>query len=350
MNVASVAGWTVTGPMGRRETVRKRPPRVAPGPAARPDDRESPAVKTPAQEKFAVALSSVLAAVLLTGLKIIVGLQTGSLGILSEAAHSALDLAAALVTLLAVRASDKPADAEHLYGHGKIENLAALFETLLLLATCGWIIHEAAERLIVRHVAVDASFWAFAVMFVSIVVDVSRSRALDRVARKHHSQALEADALHFRTDIWSSAVVILGLCGVRLAERFPSQEALLARADALAALGVAFIVIGVSLRLGKRALRSLIDEAPVGVAADIKRVVEELPDVIDCHRVRVRASGAHMFVDVHILVDGNQTLQIVHRLTETVEERIQQVARNADVTVHPEPVEIRRPEEGLSSP
>jgi len=337
-------------PSGRTRTVRVPPVAAATG-LCRPAGRQRPpAVKTPAQEKFAVALSSVLAAVLLTGLKIVVGLQTGSLGILSEAAHSGLDLAAALVTLLAVRASDKPADAEHLYGHGKIENLAALFETLLLLATCGWIVYEAVERLAVRHVAVDASFWAFAVMFVSIAVDISRSRALDRVARKHHSQALEADALHFRTDIWSSAVVILGLCGVRLAERFPAQQAFLARADALAALGVAFIVIGVSLRLGKRSLRSLIDEAPVGLAADIKRVVEDLPGVIDCHRIRVRSSGPFVFVDVHILVDGDQTLHTVHRLTETVEDRIQQLSRSADVTVHPEPVQIRRPEDPPPGP
>ncbi len=163
------------------------------------------------KEKRGAAMSSVVAAVFLTLIKVIVGLMTGSLGILAEAAHSGLDLVAALVTFFAVRLSDQPPDREHLYGHGKIENLSALIETLLLLITCVWIIYEAIQRLFFKHVEIEASLAAFAVMVISIVVDVSRSRLLYKMAHKHKSQALEADALHFSTDIWSSAVVIVGL-------------------------------------------------------------------------------------------------------------------------------------------
>lgn len=170
------------------------------------------------REKKIVAATSVVAAVFLTGGKLTVGLLTGSLGILAEAAHSALDLVASAITFFAVRISDRPADESHLYGHGKVENLSALAETQLLLITCVWIIYEAMQRLFFVSVKVDASLWAFLIMAISIAVDFSRSRALSRVAKKYKSQALEADALHFRTDIWSSAVVIAGLALVRFGE------------------------------------------------------------------------------------------------------------------------------------
>src|SRR5215471_7075413 len=162
------------------------------------------------REKSRAAASSVAGAVGLTALKLLVGFATGSLGILAEAAHSGLDLVAAAMTLVAVRISGRPADRSHLYGHGKVENLSALVETLLLLGTCAWIAWEASRRLLYHRVEVQVTAWSFAVMFTSIVVDFSRSRVLSRAAEKYKSQALEADALHFKTDIWSSAVVILG--------------------------------------------------------------------------------------------------------------------------------------------
>lgn len=289
-------------------------------------------------DKQWVALTSVAAAILLTALKIVVGLATNSLGILSEAAHSALDLGAAIMTLLAVRYSDKPADEQHLYGHGKIENLSALFETLLLLGTCAWIIMEAVERLTAKPVHVEPTVWAFGVMVVSIVVDYRRSRALGRAAREHNSQALEADALHFSTDIWSSIVVILGLTGVLLGTRLPQHAGWLNKADAVAALGVAAIVIVVSLRLGRRTLQGLLDTAPAGLSERIKPEVESMAGVADCHRIRVRSAGPYLFVDVHVLIDGNITLNEAHALTDLIEERIQAILPNADVTVHPEPV------------
>ena len=167
------------------------------------------------REKQAAALGSLLAAVGLTAFKIVVGVATGSLGILAEAAHSGLDLVAAGLTFIAVRLSGRPADREHLYGHGKIENLSALAETLLLLLTCAWIVWEAVHRLRVHHTEIQVTVWSFVVMLTSIVVDVSRSRVLSRAAIKFHSQALEADALHFTTDVWSSSVVVVGLAAVK---------------------------------------------------------------------------------------------------------------------------------------
>jgi cation diffusion facilitator family transporter len=287
-------------------------------------------------EKNSAALNSVVAAFLLTGLKVVVGLLSGSMGILAEAAHSGLDLAAAIVTCIAVRAASKPPDRDHAYGHGKVENLSALVETLLLLATCAWIIHESFQRLTSRHVQVDASIWAFAVMGISIAVDVSRSRMLYRVASKHRSQALEADALHFSTDIWSSAVVILGLLGVKLAGWYPGLSFLL-QADAVAALLVAGIVVVVSGRLGLRTIQALLDTSPPGEDERIRAVVAAMDGVFDCHAVRVRHSGPHYFVDLHITVDGDQPLRAAHALTERVEQAVEAILPGADVTVHPEP-------------
>ncbi|MCJ7547436.1 MAG: cation diffusion facilitator family transporter [Deltaproteobacteria bacterium] len=289
-------------------------------------------------EKKSAALTSVFAAVGLTGFKIVVGLSTGSLGILAEAAHSGLDLMAAVMTFLAVRISGKPADRNHLYGHGKVENLSALFETLLLLLTCAWILYEAGHRLLYHATHLRVTFWSFAVMITSIVVDVSRSRILYRAARKYNSQALEADALHFSTDIWSSAVVILGLVCVKISEWAPGV-AFLRHADSVAAIMVGLIVVYVCVKLGIRTIQALLDVAPSGIEEQIIAAVECLPGVADCHNVRFRYSGPQLFVDIHILVDGNQTLKEAHDLTEKIEYIIQQLLPNVDVTVHPEPNE-----------
>jgi cation diffusion facilitator family transporter len=258
------------------------------------------------------------------------------LGILAEAAHSGLDLVAALMTLFAVRISGRPADRTHLYGHGKVENLSALFETALLLGTCAWILYEAIHRLASHEVALEVNVWSFLVMGTSIVVDISRSRALSRTAHKFRSQALEADALHFGTDIWSSAVVILGLVCVIVGRWIPSLE-FLHHADAVAAIGVALIVIYVSGQLTIRTIQALLDVAPSGLEKKIIATVESLPGVSNCHSVRMRYSGPQLFVDIHVLVDGNQTLRDAHKLTEEIERTIQKLVPRADVTVHPEP-------------
>lgn len=288
-------------------------------------------------EKHRVALASVIAALLLTGTKVGVGLWTDSLGILAEALHSGLDLAAAVVTLWAVKLSGRPADKEHAYGHGKIENLSALFETLLLLATCVWIIQEGVERLFFAAEAhVDANIWSFLVVILSIVVDLSRSRALSRVAKKYNSQALEADALHFSTDIWSSLVVLLGLCGVLAAHALDLPW--LTKADAVAALGVAGVVVLVSLRLGKRAIADLLDTVPGDVAARVARLVQ-IDGVHEARQVRVRRSGPEIFVDLVLVVDRAASLERSHEIASHAEGAIKRELPTADVVVHVEPAE-----------
>jgi cation diffusion facilitator family transporter len=298
----------------------------------------TPALPSNDRDKRAVALTSLLAAVALTAMKIVVGLLTGSLGILAEAAHSGLDLIAAFVTWVAVRAAARPADHSHLYGHGKIENLSSLFETALLLGTCVWIISAAVQRLATGKVDLEVNAWSFLVMLASIAVDYSRSRALYRVATRFKSQALEADALHFQTDIWSSAVVILGLVCVKIGQVAP-RFAWLENADGLAALIVAVIVIMLSMRLGLRSVQDLIDAAPRGIEARIVSAVEAVPGVNNCHRVRVRQSGGRLFADIHVLVDGGQSLWSAHGLTEQIESAVEAVAPGIDLTVHPEPEE-----------
>ncbi len=290
-------------------------------------------------EKRAAALSSVVAAVALTSFKIIVGLLTNSLGILAEAAHSGLDLVAALMTFFAVGMSDKPPDEQHNFGHGKIENLSALFETVLLLATSGWIVYEALHRLFVTRAHVEASVWSFVVMGSSIIIDYTRSRILYRAARKYNSQALEADALHFSTDIWSSSVVILGLIGVTIARFVPGLN-WMSEADAIAAMAVALIVVFISAELGWRTIQGLLDTAPKGVSEKIVETVRAMPGITDCHAVRVRASGARWFVDLHVTMAGWMSLRQSHALTEKVEKQVHEILPNSDVTVHVEPTEM----------
>lgn len=289
-------------------------------------------------EKNSAALSSVVAAVGLTTFKIIVGVVTGSLGILAEAAHSGLDLVAALVTFFAVKFSSKPADKQHTYGHGKIENLSALFETLLLLGTCAWIIYEAVSRLTGKPVEVDISIWAFVVMIVSIAIDFTRSRILKRAAKKFNSQALEADALHFSTDIWSSCVVILGLILVKVSEYLPNLP-WLKEADSVAALGVSAIVAYVSIEMGIRTVMALMDTSPEGMEQKVKGIVESVNGVSDCHKVRVRSSGPILIADVHVRMAPKTSIKTAHERTLQIQEKIRQEIPGMEITIHVEPVE-----------
>ncbi|HNW92708.1 MAG TPA: cation diffusion facilitator family transporter, partial [bacterium] len=290
-----------------------------------------------AGEKHRVALASVLAAVALTVTKLGIGWWTNSLGILAEALHSGLDLVAAIVTLWAVKISAQPADGNHPYGHGKFENLSALFETLLLLGTCVWIIVEAVERLrSAEAVTMTVNGWAFAVVLLSIVVDYGRSRALMRAARKYQSQALEADALHFSTDIWSSGVVLLGLCGVLAGDRLGLPW--LRQADAVAALGVALIVIGVSYRLGKKSIDDLLDAVPAELRDTVVAAAAAVPGVESVRQVRARKSGPEVFADVTLAVGRTLTFAQAHHIADEGEAAIRRQLPNVDVTVHVEPV------------
>jgi cation diffusion facilitator family transporter len=291
-------------------------------------------------EKKRAALTSLFAAFLLTGLKLLVGFSTGSLGILAEAAHSALDLVASAITFLAIRLSALPPDATHTYGHGKIESLAALAETLLLLLTCAWIVSEAIQHLFYELNPVHLNAWAFLILLLSIGVDFSRSRMLAKVAKKHKSQALEADALHFSIDMLSSLVVLLGLGGIWLADWFAAgslPRALLSRADALAALIVAFIVATVSLRLGFKTVNSLMDAGSANNLKKVEALVEGIPHVLRISRLRLRESGRDNFIDLEIILPGYLDLTEAHNVTLKVEEAIQALLPEADITIHFEP-------------
>jgi cation diffusion facilitator family transporter len=279
-------------------------------------------------EQKRVAASSLLAAVLLTATKLTVGLFTGSLGILSEALHSALDLLAAAMTWFAVHVSGRPADRDHLYGHHKVDNLSALFETILLLATCAWIVYEAVERLFFKTVVVEVNAWSFAVIALAIVVDFSRSRALLRVARRTRSAALEADALHFSSDIWSSLMVLCGLVFTMFG--YP-------QADSVGALGVSVVIVVIALRLGRRAVDALVDRSPEDHAARAAEAALSVTGVRRAYDARIRHAGPRHFVDLKIATDPKLSLAGVHELTEQVESAVRRVFADADVVVHPEP-------------
>jgi cation diffusion facilitator family transporter len=299
---------------------------------------DSPVLYSPKSmraEKRAVAGNSVLAAIAITTLKIVVGFTTGSLGILSEAAHSGLDLVAAIITFFSVRVSDKPADADHQYGHGKVENFSAFIETGLLLLTCVWIIYEAVKRLFFRHVEIEPSVAAFVVMFFSMAVDFWRSRALGRIAVKYDSQALEADALHFSTDIWSSAVVILGLLLVQLGRAYGVDW--LRDADPVAALCVAGVVVSVSWRLARKTIDALLDAAPAGARNKIIAAVSQVNGLLEVDRVRIRRAGNRYFADLSVGLARNVTFQRSEQMAGAVRAAVHSVLPDADVIVHSVP-------------
>ncbi|MGA2509182.1 MAG: cation-efflux pump [Candidatus Acidiferrales bacterium] len=286
-------------------------------------------------EKRLAALGSVGSAVVLVTLKVFLAAVTGSLGILSEALHSILDLVAAVITYLSVRVADKPADAQHLYGHGKIESFSAFVETGLLLLTALYIIWEAFQRLLFRTAEIHPSAAAILILLLAMAIDFIRSRALGRVAKKYPSEALEADALHFSTDVWSTFVVILGLAGVWLGTKFGMPW--LRMMDPVAALGVAGVIIWIGSRLGKRTIDALLDVAPQGVREQITNTVDETEGVLQTERVRVRRSGQRYFVDVTISVPRTASLEQAHAASDAVERRIEAIVPAADVVVHVEP-------------
>ena len=282
-------------------------------------------------KKVKVALNSVFWSLFLTLIKGFVGLITGSLGILSEALHSLLDLGAALLTFFAVRVGDKPADEKHLYGHSKIESISALIESALLFVTSFWIIYETIKRLFFEKVAVEIAWYAFLVIIISILVDISRSRALMKVAKETKSQALEADALHFSSDIWSSGAVLIGLVCVYF--KIPV-------ADTLAALVVAIIVLRAGYKLSKRTLDVLIDTAPVGLVEVIKDEAKKIEGVIGVSKVRVRPAGAFLFIEINIEVSRKISLEKARLIGKNVEEQIKTKIGESDINVHVIPVAL----------
>jgi cation diffusion facilitator family transporter len=286
------------------------------------------------QEKKRAALLSVGSAVLLVSLKTFLVVSTASLGVLSEALHSGLDLVAAVITYLSVRVSDQPADERHPYGHGKFENFSAFIETGLLFLTALYIIYEAFYRMFFKAVHITPSVTAILVLCVALAIDVTRARALQKVAKRHSSEALEADALHFSTDVWSTLVVIAGIALTWAGEYW--HISWLNYADALAGLAVAGVILWVGSQLGRRTVDALLDAAPEGLQREISSAVRRMEGVLDVERVRVRRAGNRHFVDATVSVARTANLEQVHALSDAIEHRIGEIVP-ADVMVHTEP-------------
>ena len=278
-------------------------------------------------KKESVALSSVAAGLGLTVTKFVVGILTGSIGILSEAVHSLLDLASAILTYFAVNFDGMPADDSHPFGHGKIESVSAFIETGLLFLTSIGIIYEAVRRLL-EGGKVEATWYAFAVIILAIIVDISRSRALYRVAKETRSQALEADALHFHSDIYSSGAVLLGLGFVWFG---------IPGADAIAAIVVALFVGLAGYRLGRRTLDVLVDKAPEGVAERARELAEGVEGVSRVIQVRARPLGSNVFVEVRIAVNRTYSVEKTHAIATSIERTVESAIPHAEVAVRIEP-------------
>lgn len=281
-----------------------------------------------ASEKEQVALTSIVASAGLTVAKAVVGILSGSLAILSEAAHSLIDLAATVMTYFAVRISDKPADEEHHYGHGKIESISALAETALLFVLSIAVVWEAGKRLIARDHAIEASLIAFAVVIGSIVVDFFRARALTRVANETSSEALEADALHFSSDMWSSAAVLVGLGGVALGYTWM---------DSVAAIAVAIFICIAGWRLGKRTIETLTDVAPAGVAQELQEKIINVEGVLAVDRIRTRKVGATLFVEIEVGANRALPMEGVAELKARIENEVRKIAPNAELGISASP-------------
>ena len=295
--------------------------------------------------KRSAALFSVLAAFGITVLKLLTGILTGSLGMLSEAAHSSIDLVAATITLFSIRAADRPADEDHNYGHGKIESLSAFIETVLMVGSCIWIVTEAVRRLLLHErLSLKLSAWPFVVLLLSIAVDYTRSRALSRAARDYRSPALQADAIHFSTDIWSSTAVLVGLAATWLGERFhvPVLEA----ADPIAALLVSTIILRTSWQLARQTVDALLDAtptqradgSPANIRREIVRALAGIDGVLTVDRLRVRQSGPRYFADVTLGMSRTLTFQRTEQITAAATTSVQQYLPDADVVVHPLPI------------
>lgn len=300
----------------------------------------SPRPRITTREKHSAALLSLLAAIGITCLKFITGVLTGSLGMLSEAAHSTVDMVAAAITLFSVRVSDRPADDTHHYGHGKVESLSAFTEVVIMLGSCVWIVTEAISRITSReHLSLRPSIWPFLVLLLSIAVDFSRSRHLHHVAQESSSQALEADAIHFSTDIWSSLAVLVGLAASFVGSRFRIPA--LQLADPVAALVVSAIILRVTWALGRRTVDALLDASPKemrGTVRELERELKAIQGVLDVSRLRTRRSGADYFVDLTLGLSQNLTFQRTEQITRDATAAVERRLSGADVVIHTVPM------------
>jgi cation diffusion facilitator family transporter len=314
---------------------------------------EAPASQTsptPHAVKRSAAIFSVIAAGLVTLLKLLTGILTGSLGMLSESAHSAIDLIASAITLFSVQVADRPADEDHNYGHGKVESLSAFVETGIMFASCVGIVAEAVRRMVPAfhdHHDLKPSLWPFAVLACSIVVDYTRSRTLGRIARQFRSDALAADSIHFATDMWASLAVMLGLAATFAGERFGLPW--LEYADPIAAILVAGVILHVSWRLARYTVDTLLDATPTTdptsnqsqtkdqLRSNLIHDLAAIPGVLSVDRLRTRRSGSNYFADVTLGMPRNLTFQRSEQLTMAATEAVQRHLPGADVVIHTVP-------------
>lgn len=278
------------------------------------------------REKLKVAIVSIVASLGLTIFKLVVAFFTNSLGILAEGLHSGLDVIAAMMTFYAIRMVIRPADIKYTFGYAKYESVSSLSEVILLLAAAGWIFYEGVERIFFKTIQPEVTIFSFLVLFLSIAIDFSRSRALYNTARKYGSQALEADALHFKTDMLSSSIVIVGLLLVFLTH--------IPYADAYAAIAVAGMIIYTSLGLGRRTLDVLLDKAPKGSYQRVVETISGLDGVNKAHDIRVRKMGSETLVDMHIEVPRTSTHEKAHNVATRVEEKVREAIPGSNVLVH----------------
>jgi cation diffusion facilitator family transporter len=290
-------------------------------------------------EKRRVARYSMLAAAVITLLKLGAGLLSGSLGVLSDAAHSGLDLAGAALTYYSVRVSDKPADEDHTYGHGKFENLSAFTEVILMMASCVWIIGEAVSRILHHAVAVTHFAVPIAVLLASIGVDFWRSQRLREVAGRTGSPALATDAFHFSSDIWASVAVLAGLAVNFTGARYGIP--VLRYADPAAALLISVMILRLTIHLGHETISALLDEVPAESRRRILAEVERVPGVIAIEQARVRRAGAGYFADLTLALPRRFTFEHTGELVRAATQAVHRVLPDADVVIHTEPRETR---------
>ena len=290
-------------------------------------------------EKVKVARLSVLSNSVLVVIKLAVGISISSVSVLSEAIHSGLDLVAALIALFAVSKSSKPPDRKHQYGHGMIENVAAVIEALLIFAASVWIIRETVVK-ITTGARVEAPFWGLMVMAFSAAVNWVISSLLMKTAVKTDSVALEADALHLRTDVYTSAGVAVGLLllwitGIHLF-------------DPLLAIGVALLIIKAACELMVKAFYPLLDVSlPQDEEEEIRAILQNYGDYfIEYHKLRTRKAGPQRFIDLHLVVPQYMNITASHELCDIIEEKIMEKYPGAQVLIHVEP--CRNEEDCLS--
>jgi len=289
--------------------------------------------------KRRVALHSMLAAGAMTLLKLAAGLLSGSLGVLSDAAHSGLDLVGSALTFFSVQVSDLPADEDHTYGHGKFENLSAFGEIGLMGASCAWIIFEAIARIVHRSVALHHSIWPVLVLAASIGVDSWRSRKLRAVAVQTGSPALATDAFHFASDIWASMAVLAGLGASWMGTLL--DIGWLRYADPVAALVVSLMILRMTLRLGREAVAVLTDEVPAETRQRMVYEVEQVEGVLAVEQARVRRSGAGYFADVTLALPRRFTFEHTGELVRAATDAVHHALPAADVVIHTVPRETR---------